>query len=113
MSRSLCLTRECLGVMTRIECAIRPLADGHGQWTLLCAAGMNAAQPSLVRAQGPFCGPGVAEAILAAIAVQLLAQGYVVCLELPIWQLHMQAQLRRLNHQRGHYQGRYPLQPES
>ena len=26
MSRSLCLTRHCLGMITRIECEVRPLA---------------------------------------------------------------------------------------
>ena len=43
MSRSLCLTRHCLGMITRIECEVRPLAGEQGLWTLLCAAGMAAA----------------------------------------------------------------------
>ncbi len=43
MVRDLCLIRHCLGIVTRIECEVRPLADGRGLWTLLCAAGMNAA----------------------------------------------------------------------
>ena len=33
MSRSLCLTRQCLGLMTRIECVIRPLSGDNGMWT--------------------------------------------------------------------------------
>ena len=64
MSRSLCLTRHCLGMITRIECEVRPLAGEQGLWTLLCAAGMAAGQPSMIKAQGPFCGPCVAEQVL-------------------------------------------------
>ena len=60
MPRSLCLTRQCLGLTTRIECEICPLAGGQGLWMLLCAAGRSAAQPSEIRAQGPFHGPFVA-----------------------------------------------------
>lgn len=97
MSRSLCLTRQCLGLVTRIECVIRPLAAGNGLWTLLCAAGMSGAQPSAIKAQGPFYGPFVAEEILQSIAESLAQQGYMECTEPPIWTLHMQAELRRLN----------------
>ena len=53
MSRSLCLTRQCLGLAMRIECVIKPLAGDNGRWTLLCAAGMSGAQPSAIKAQGP------------------------------------------------------------
>lgn len=112
MSRSLCLTRICLGVVTRIECEVRPLAGEQGLWTLLCAAGMAAAQPSMINAQGPFCGPCVAEEVLAGIAANLLAQGYQPCTQPPIWRLHLQAQLRRLNRQRGHSQGAVQHHPE-
>ena len=40
MSRSLNLTRHCLGLDTRIECVVLPLAGNNGLWTLICAAGM-------------------------------------------------------------------------
>ena len=68
MPRNLILTRNCSGIRTRIECAIRPLAGERGLWMLLCAAGMSDAQPSTVKAQGPFHGPCVAEGLLEAIA---------------------------------------------
>lgn len=67
MSRNLCLTRQCLGLVTRIECSIRPLAGDTGMWTLLFAAGMAGEQPSAIKAQGPFHGPFVAESILNTI----------------------------------------------
>ena len=44
--RNLSLTRQCLGLVTRIECSIRPLAGDNGMWTLLFAAGMAGEQPS-------------------------------------------------------------------
>jgi len=113
MPRSLCLTRQCLGLVTRIECVIRPLAGGNGLWTLLCAAGMSGAQPSAIKAQGPFHGPLVAEAVLAAIADNLAAQGYSECSELPIWCLHLQAELRRLNGERCRHLGNYQFRPET
>ncbi len=56
MSRTLCLTRQCLGLVTRIECVILPLAGDNGLWTLICAAGISGTQPSAIRAQGPFHG---------------------------------------------------------
>ncbi len=102
MSRSLCLTRHCLGMITRIECEVRPLAGEQGLWVLLCAAGMATAQPTMIKAQGPFCGPCVAEQVLQGIAESLLSQGYQADQQPPIWRLPMQAQLRRLNHARGH-----------
>ncbi len=67
MPHSLCLTRQCLGFMTRIECEIRPLAGENGLWTLLCAAGMAGAQPTAIKAQGPFHGSRKAESVLEAI----------------------------------------------
>ncbi len=97
MSRSLCLTRDCLGVTTRIECTVLPLAGEQGLWTLICVAGLSARQPSAVKAQGPFHGPLVVEQLLEDIAESLACQGYCTCHEAPIWRLHAQAQLRRLN----------------
>lgn len=112
MPRSLCLTRQCLGLTTRIECEIRPLAGGRGLWTLLCAAGMSAAQPSAIKAQGPFHGPFVAEAVLDSIAQCLSVQGYEACAEPMIWRLHLQAELRRLNGESGRHQVDFQLHPE-
>jgi hypothetical protein len=97
MRPSLCLTRQYLGVVTRIECTVRPLAGEQGLWTVLCVAGMDAMQPSLINAQGPFCGPCAAQEILAGIALSLQAQGYRLAGDVPIWSLHMQAKMRRLN----------------
>jgi hypothetical protein len=97
MQPSLCLTRQYLGVVTRIECTVRPLAGEQGLWTVLCVAGMDAMQPSLINAQGPFCGPCAAQEILAGIALSLQAQGYRLAGDVPIWSLHMQAKMRRLN----------------
>ncbi|ERI52500.1 hypothetical protein EA796_04175 [Pseudomonas sp. AOB-7] len=113
MPRSLCLTRQCLGLVTRIECVIRPLAGENGLWTLLCAAGMSGAQPSAIKAQGPFYGPFVAEGVLASIAESLAQQGYAECFEPPIWRLHLQAELRRLNGERRRPTGCYQFQPET
>ena len=48
--RNLSLTRQCLGLVTRIECSIRPLAGDNGMWTLLFAAGMAGEQPSAIKA---------------------------------------------------------------
>ena len=69
--------------------------------------------PSGNKAQGPFCGPCVAEQILDGIAENLLSQGYQPCIQPPIWRLHMQAQLRRLNQGRGHPQGPRQRHPEA
>ncbi len=97
MPRSLCLTRQYLGLATRIECEIRPLAGDRGLWILLCAAGMSAEQPSAIQTQGPFHGLFVAESVLDSIAQSLAVQDYVLCDDPPIWRLHLQAELRRLN----------------
>ena len=113
MSRSLCLTRQCLGLAMRIECVIKPLAGDNGRWTLLCAAGMSGAQPSVIKAQGPFYGPFGAEQALAAIADSLASQGYVACTEPPIWHLHLLAELRRVNGQRPSAGGSLQRRPET
>lgn len=102
MSRSLCLIRQYLGVMTRIECVALPLAGEQGLWTLICIAGMSAEQPSVVKAQGPFHGPLVVEELLDDITENLGLLGYERCDEPLIWQLHAHAKLRRLNGQPGH-----------
>lgn len=102
MSRNLCLIREYLGMTTRIECAALPLAGERGLWTLICIAGMTARQPSAINAQGPFHGPLVVEELLDEIADSLAVQGYVACNDPPIWRLHAQAELRRLNGDSGH-----------
>lgn len=105
MSRHLNLTRHCLGLDTRIECAVLPLAGNNGLWILICAAGMSGAQPSTIKAQGPFHGACAAESILAEIAESLQGMGYEPCPEVPIWRLHIQAELRRLNVARGRRHG--------
>lgn len=105
MSRSLCLTRDYLGMTTRIECEVLPLAGDRGLWTLICVAGMSARQPSAVKAQGPFHGPSVVETLLEEIAESLASQGYAACDEPPIWRLHAQAELRRLNASGAHWAG--------
>jgi hypothetical protein len=104
MPRHLNLTRHCLGLDTRIECAVLPLAGNNGLWTLICAAGMSASQPSTIKAQGPFHGACEAEGILADIAESLQGMGYEPCAEVPIWRLHIQAELRRVNAQHGRHQ---------
>jgi len=102
MSRNLCLTRQCLGLETRIECSIRPLAGNTGLWTLLFAAGLSGEQPTTVKSQGPFCGPFVAETILESIVESLTLHGYRIANSPHIWCLHVQAQLRQINGQRCH-----------
>ncbi|HSX71708.1 MAG TPA: hypothetical protein VLF16_12340 [Pseudomonas sp.] len=113
MPRCLCLTRRCLGLTTRIECEIRPLAGQRGLWMLLCAAGMSGAQPSAIKAQGPFHGPLVAESVLDSIAECLAEQGYETCIEPRIWRLHLQAELRRLDGERHRELGGWQSRPES
>lgn len=97
MSRNLCLTRQCLGLVTRIECSIRPLAGDTGMWTLLFAAGMTGEQPSTIKSQGPFHGPFVAQTILDSIVDSLTLHGYELADDPQIWCLHLQAHLRQLN----------------
>ena len=101
MSRNLCLTRQCLGLVTRIECAIKPLAGDNGMWTLLFAAGMAGEQPSAIKAQGPFHGSVAAESILDTIVESLTMHGYELADDPQIWSLHLQAQLRQINGGRG------------
>ena len=103
MSQTLCLNRQCLGLVTRIECIIRPLAGGNGLWTLLCAAGMDSTQPTAIKAQGPFHGPREAESVLGAIATNLYGQGYCESDSPLIWQLHLQAELRKINANQASY----------
>lgn len=112
MPRNLILTRNCSGIHTRIECEIRPLAGKRGLWTILCAAGMDHAQPSTIKAQGPFHGPCVAEGLLDAIAASLSLQGYQPADEPAIWRLHIQAELRRLNAERCCSPGDFQSLPE-
>jgi hypothetical protein len=97
MTRSLCLTRQCLGLMTRIECVIRPLSGSKDMWTLLFAAGMSGEQPTALKSQGPFHGPVAAESVLDAIAESLTLHGYQTAEEIPIWSVHLQGELRRIN----------------
>jgi hypothetical protein len=112
MSRNLILTRNCSGVRTRIECEVRPLEGDRGLWTLLCAAGMDAAQPSVIKAQGPFHGSCVAEELLSSIAGSLELQGYLPVTEPAIWCIHLQAELRRLNAGRCCHPGGFQFHPE-
>lgn len=102
MSRYLTLCRNCLGMGTRIECAALPLTDGTGVWMLICAAGMSASQPSSIKAQGPFYGAFEVEEVIEDIARNLQLMGYETCTDMPIWRLHIQAELRRLSG-RAHY----------
>ena len=97
MSRNLCLTRQCLGLVTRIECSIRPLAGNNGMWTLLFAAGLAGEQPSPIQAQGPFPGPFVADTLLESIVESLTRHGHQLADDPQIWCLHVQAQLRQIN----------------
>jgi hypothetical protein len=113
MPRNLCLTRQCLGLVTRIECVVLPLAGENGLWTLICAAGISGEQPSAIKAQGPFYGPVVAEGVLSGIAESLATQGYDECTEMMIWRLHIQAELRRLNGERCRHLGNYQFRPET
>ncbi|WXL25117.1 hypothetical protein WG219_17700 [Ectopseudomonas mendocina] len=97
MSRYLTLCRNCFGMSTRIECAALPLDGGRGLWVLICAAGLSDSQPSSVKAQGPFHGAFEVEAVMGDVACNLQAMGYETCLDMPIWRLHIQAELRRTN----------------
>jgi len=112
MSRSLCLTRQCLGLVTRIECTIRPLAGDKGLWTLLFAAGVAGEQPTAIKSQGPFRGPLVAESILDAIVDSLTHHGYNLTHDPQIWCLHLQAKLRAINSERCPPVGDFQLRPE-
>ncbi|MNM85909.1 hypothetical protein D3C81_980490 [compost metagenome] len=111
MPRHLCLTRHSPGIVTRIECMLHPLAGGQGLWMLFCAAGLNAVQPSAVKAQGPFHGASEAQGVLDEIVENLLRQGYQTVDEPAIWRLHLQAELRRQDAGRGHPPGHFRLQP--
>ena len=112
MLRSLSLTRQCLGLETRIECWIRPLAGGNGMWTLLFAAGMAGEQPSAIKAQGPFPGLYAAHSVLEAIVDSLTLHGYQLNAEPQIWCLHLQGQLRRMNGARCQHPADFQFRPE-
>ena len=112
MPRSLSLTRHCLGLVTRIECSVRPLAGDNGMWTLLFAAGMQGEQPSALKAQGPFPGPLAAESVLDAIVDSLRLHGYALADDPQIWCLHLQAQLRKINSERCQHLGNYYFVPD-
>lgn len=113
MQPSLCLTRQLLGVVARIECAVRPLAGERGLWVVLCVAGMDAVQPSLINVQGPFCGPCAAHSVLVGIADSLRGHGYREAVDVPIWCLHMQAKLRRLNGRSGTFKLDFASRPKA
>ncbi|KAF1053148.1 MAG: hypothetical protein GAK43_01571 [Stenotrophomonas maltophilia] len=113
MPRNLCLIRPCLGLTTRIEFVIKPMAGENGLWTLLCAAGLAGSQPTAIKAQGPFHGPRVAEDVLDAIVACLAGQGYISVDDPPIWQLHLLAEFRKLNGNRARAPGHYLSLPES
>ncbi|RMR53477.1 hypothetical protein ALP85_00512 [Pseudomonas syringae pv. syringae] len=100
MPRSLCLTRECMGLMTRIECVIRPLPHDNGQWMVFFAAGMAEEQPSAIKSQGPFKGLPAAQTVLTSVIESLSLHGYQCADDVPIWTLHIQAELRRINSDR-------------
>ena len=112
MPRNLILTRNCSGIRTRIECEIRPLEGGRGLWTLLCAAGMDHAQPTVIKAQGPFHGPYVVEGLLLSIVKNLELQGYEPATGPAIWCIHLQAELRRRNAERCCRSGDFQFHPE-
>lgn len=109
MPRNLCLTRQCLGLMTRIECTVKPLCGEGGLWMLLFAAGLSGEQPSAIKSQGPFNGLLAAEAVLAAIAESLALHGYQRADDVPIWGLHLQSELRRINSDPTGYQRSSPF----
>lgn len=111
MARQVCLTRRSPGVVTRIECMLHQLAGGQGLWMLFCAAGLDGAQPSVVRAQGPFYGAAEAQAVLGEIVGNLLAQGYAMGDGPLIWTLHLRRELRQQDAERGHPAGHFRLQP--
>ncbi|HCP30065.1 MAG TPA: hypothetical protein DIT96_10715, partial [Pseudomonas sp.] len=69
--------------------------------------------PSAVKAQGPFHGPQVAESVLNAIVDSLTLHGYQLNEDPPIWCLHLQAQLRRMNGERTKNLGDYQFHPET
>ncbi|CAM3264417.1 hypothetical protein BZK31_03125 [Pseudomonas floridensis] len=109
MPRSLCLTRQCLGLITRIECLIRPVPGDEDVWMLMFAAGMSGEQPSAIRSQGPFNGLPAAQSMLTSIAESLTLGGYQTADDVPIWTLHMQAELRRINRGVSSYQRSSPF----
>lgn len=55
----------------------------------------------------------MAEGVLQAIADCLAQQGYIEAVDPPIWRLHLQGELRRLNGERRPHVGDYLFRPES
>jgi hypothetical protein len=78
-------------------------------WMLLFAAGMSGEQPSAIKSQGPFTGLLAAEAVLTAIAESLSLHGYQLTDDVPIWSLHLQSELRRINSDLAAYQRSSPF----
>ena len=111
MPHNLCLNRQCLGLVTRIECVIRPLAGGNGLWTLLCAAGLADGQPTAIKVQGPFHGPAMAESVLPAVDDTRRGRGYGEVDDPSSWQLHMQVGVRRVNANRARFLGGWESLP--
>lgn len=80
-----------------------PSAPRWRQWPMDAALRRWAGRWSAYRdqVQGPFHGPAMAESVLQAIADNLVGQGYRESDDPSIWQLHMQAELRRVNANQG------------
>jgi len=53
----------------------------------------------------------MAESVLAAIADNLMGQGYCESEDPSIWQLHMQAELRRVNANQARFLGGWESRP--
>ncbi|EFW78705.1 Uncharacterized protein AC496_0125 [Pseudomonas savastanoi pv. glycinea] len=64
---------------------------------VLFAAGMAEEQPSAIKSQRPFNGLPAAQAVLTSIIESLSLHGYQCADDVPIWTLHIQAELRRIN----------------
>lgn len=109
MARDLILSRQYCGIVTRIECMIRPLSGGQGLWCLLCAAGMDSLQPSEVHARGPYHGEHECADTLRGIVASLIGQGYSLQDGPGIWSLHLHRELRQQNASRGHPARHAPL----
>ncbi|KPB28366.1 Uncharacterized protein AC518_3211 [Pseudomonas syringae pv. syringae] len=64
------------------------------------AAGMAEEQPSAIKSQGPFKGLPAAQTVLTSVIESLSLHGYQCADDVPIWTLHIQAELRRINSDR-------------
>ena len=113
MPRNLCLIRPCLGLTTRIECVVRPLARER---TLDPALRRRHVRLPAFGDQGPGA-PSTDRwwwpKGCCAIADCLAQQGYIEAVDPPIWRLHLQGELRRLNGERRPHVGDYLFRPES